>query len=1295
MKTKKSSLFFKLGILLALLVSLYVSFLRQGLAVLPDLEHQLAVRASQITGAQIELEGTRGYLEGFKPHISIQSIEIKMPSGQLLGRAQDLRLSVNFWESLKAKTLVFDQIYLASGDIYAPKKSYVLQNGEKNNFDFKRWNRWLSFVFQQDDVWIRNLNLYADGVNLHLVDLIQQHITPNSKRTRTPRSPFDQVGLEADLTFDVKGILTQGRLQAFIGDSDDPFYRGRLNIKLKQFDQSLLQMPFLQDSVESKLIQRFMTLTQGEFWASWQDFEFDRIQLETTLDQGFNESLHLALGASKKHSWLLTGYIQQGLSRASFKAHTPLLTSLKDYDLYASEIPLSFIAQLNKKLINPAADFNVHGAVQDLQLKNGQLSFNIDNARFQKDNFAVGALSAHVATDFSRGIVALSPQTLSLHWPKVFPETLTEIQLGENRLYWKKEETQLQIKSPYFNFSHHDAKAALNWSLVLPKKTGRAEEIPSLSLLGEISASTTDQYQRYLPQFLPDGFLKWMNQAIVSGHLNHGRFLFDGAIKKLSRDVMDGFAGPDFMTDKQKADINDDWAYHTPPPSLQMNFIGTDLDFQFSQDWPLVTSADVDVLVAQRRVAFDILNGKSLGLDAHGRGEVVFFQKPLLDLDLNITGQFKQGIRYLLQSPAGPKIQPVMPIVDVQAGTIDSHLALSLDFDQQPLKPKIQVATRVSNGKAYINPIKLPLNNIQGQTIFSLEEGLSGQDIQARILDEIIDISIERKGNQTHVNWDGAVNARALEDWMQWPLFQTIDGRTRVKGRLALPWYGDPVTVEMNSNLEGFVLHWPDEFGKKSQEQRHWRMAAALGKDPVFDLFDENHYRARWTMQEGAIKGFELTLGDTYATGTQVNTGRVYPEFRLKADLASVDIQKWTDFSNRLRSKQSQSSETTRINNAQEQQANAFQFVPQSAQIQVGRMAWGIHDFGQVKLSMNEEPGGWRIQWDGPQVAGKGFVVKAREVSPTQKQAPWRFELDRLDLPETLIRTPDEDSPFNREDMTSKNSDESLNMSGVLGEDSWPALFVELLDVRLEGQYIGRAQIEGEPIIGGYSWKNLYGQIAGIHFRGDGYALTDGAEFDFEFKGGRLDQVFEIAGMESKPLETSTIDGAIALRWPFKSRSLEGISTQGHVAIDDGVISGVNGVSPLRWLSLLNAEQFARRLQLDFSGLTQSGLVFDSLKIDWTSTGALVRNSEMRLKSPSVDLKTQGWINLKDKTLYQTCVAIIPVMDHLLIPAAAAGGLPAAATAYVIDKALGDQLDALTELKWTVKGPLSNPKVER
>ena len=54
----------------------------------------------------------------------------------------------------------------------------------------------------------------------------------------------------------------------------------------------------------------------------------------------------------------------------------------------------------------------------------------------------------------------------------------------------------------------------------------------------------------------------------------------------------------------------------------------------------------------------------------------------------------------------------------------------------------------------------------------------------------------------------------------------------------------------------------------------------------------------------------------------------------------------------------------------------------------------------------------------------------------------------------------------------------------------------------------------------------------------------------------------------------------------------------------------------------------------------------------------------------------------------------VPVTRNLVLPAAVIGGVPAAATAFVVEKMFGDQFDKLTTIKYGISGSFDKPVVE-
>ena len=81
------------------------------------------------------------------------------------------------------------------------------------------------------------------------------------------------------------------------------------------------------------------------------------------------------------------------------------------------------------------------------------------------------------------------------------------------------------------------------------------------------------------------------------------------------------------------------------------------------------------------------------------------------------------------------------------------------------------------------------------------------------------------------------------------------------------------------------------------------------------------------------------------------------------------------------------------------------------------------------------------------------------------------------------------------------------------------------------------------------------------------------------------------------------------------------------------------------------------------------------------------------MEGPSVKFKISGSVDLLNKKVDQKMALTLPLSRNLILPAAATGGLPLAATAYVLEWALGKQIDKLTTLYFHLQGHWDDPQV--
>ena len=167
-------------------------------------------------------------------------------------------------------------------------------------------------------------------------------------------------------------------------------------------------------------------------------------------------------------------------------------------------------------------------------------------------------------------------------------------------------------------------------------------------------------------------------------------------------------------------------------------------------------------------------------------------------------------------------------------------------------------------------------------------------------------------------------------------------------------------------------------------------------------------------------------------------------------------------------------------------------------------------------------------------------------------------------------------------------------------------------------------------------------------------------------------------GWHGSPLgyDTRSLNGVVALRM-----------RNGNMA--------AKGMEALKAFGVLNFNTISRRLQLDFSDLYQSGVTFDVLKAKAELNDGIMTLSEpLIMDGPGSKFWLSGSSNLNYQTLDMKLAVTFPVTGSLPIVAVLAGlAPPVAASIYVTERLIGDELERFTSASYTVRGTWSEPQL--
>jgi uncharacterized protein YhdP len=139
--------------------------------------------------------------------------------------------------------------------------------------------------------------------------------------------------------------------------------------------------------------------------------------------------------------------------------------------------------------------------------------------------------------------------------------------------------------------------------------------------------------------------------------------------------------------------------------------------------------------------------------------------------------------------------------------------------------------------------------------------------------------------------------------------------------------------------------------------------------------------------------------------------------------------------------------------------------------------------------------------------------------------------------------------------------------------------------------------------------------------------------------------------------------------------------------------SGANNT--LKVVSFLNLSNILKRLQLDFSDLSQRGYAFDKLKGNVSfDHGIFSADDPIMVDGSSSEVRIAGDIYWPTETLNMEIAVTLPIGSNLPWVAALTGyGLPVAAGVYVASKVLKEQVDKLSSVVYRMEGPWIEPRV--
>lgn len=262
-----------------------------------------------------------------------------------------------------------------------------------------------------------------------------------------------------------------------------------------------------------------------------------------------------------------------------------------------------------------------------------------------------------------------------------------------------------------------------------------------------------------------------------------------------------------------------------------------------------------------------------------------------------------------------------------------------------------------------------------------------------------------------------------------------------------------------------------------------------------------------------------------------------------------------------------------------------------------------------------------------------------------------------------------------------------------------PELHIYMQSFRYRGLDLGEARIEAYPVADGLRIESVEAASDHVTFqaRGDWVSTAAGSRSDFDMvlTSESLGELIDALDLSSA-LEGGQTMVHYDAWWPGSPAAFDLAVLNGEMTfsiIDGRILNAEPGAG--RVLGLMSVAALPRRLTLDFSDVFESGFSFDQAGARVSLESGIARTDDFTMASPAATLSIAGNADMVDKTFDYQMVVRPGVSQALPVLGAIAAGPTGAAAGLALQGLLRDALGSAAEARYAIKGPWSDPDVQR
>jgi uncharacterized protein (TIGR02099 family) len=886
----------------------------------------------------------------------------------------------------------------------------------------------------------------------------------------------------------------------------------------------------------------------------------------------------------------------------------------------------------------PAERFNIKARFDDLSL----------NPWSQVP--LVKGLDGSIHSEDGKGELQLESYAVEFNVELMFREAL-RVNALNGRITWSVKDGVWNFKTTDLALENDDLSGKLTMELELPE-SGASPYISMEARYENVDGSNASKY--FPVSIMPGKAVKWLDTAIVSGHVTWGELHMQGKME--------------------------DFPFKNGNGKFEVRFNVDDVILDYAKDWPRIEELDAEVIFSGSEMTINGISGKVLDSEIYDITAII----PDLDADeqlLKVTGKssgtLTDGVRFISQSPLDEKFGNYLIDLDT-SGQVILDLALDIPLNEKP--NKLSGNLKFDDGTIYMKGWNVILDKINGDLRFT-ENNIDGNKIRANILgrDSTVNVYMKdadksRKSGKRSIviESDIRISIQDLANRFKHPLFSYLQGESDWNIKLIIPeaeWQEEVIAdLQLTSNLKGVSINLPQPFKKDVETMNRLVIETRLIKDPFG--FSELPRRLFIFSYRDDIKGgfiLQETPEGMITERGEINFGGELgdmpdPGLVITGKIDKLDVDKWLKIL-----------VSTELDTGASLTTRAYVDLISRAEMNINEIRYLQNRFENVAVAIEKHENNWQADIKSDAIAG---VVTWNKRDRNQLVT---LNLDVLKLP-------------GHDDETIDARPETVDPRLL------PYLKITSRQFFYQGIDLGSLDLEATSHPEGLVFDriNLEFDDGSITANGDWMNVNDKhtTRLNIKLDSKDIGKTLTRFGF-SETVEAGTAANTLAVQWAGTPQqfSLSRLNGAINVNMQNGRFLDIEpGVG--RVFGLLSLQSIPRRLSLDFSDLFKKGFAFDKIEGDLTMENGNAYTNNMVMDGPSAKVELSGRTGLVMKD-YDQYVTVTPKLTASLpVAGALIGGPVVGAAILAIEHIFKGTISDITQYHYTITGSWDNPLIE-